>query len=579
MPRRIASAFRAALDALQPAFAREPAGRRWVYAPYDQLTDRVGPLSEAPPETLGLVVVECPGKAARRPYHKQKLALILSNLRHFALEQAARGVLVRHVVTPHCYRDGLAAVIAEVGPLTMMEPAERELRAELAPLVADGRLHVVPHAGWLSEPSDFRAASKTGAPPWKMEPFYQHLRKKTGLLMGPDGKPLGGQFNFDADNRRPWRPQRGDPPPPLPPRFEPDAITREVGELVLGLFAHHPGHLDLTTLPATQADADALWAWAKAHCLPYFGPFEDAMHAAPRLLSGESATTGLFHTRIAPLLNLHRLLPRDVVSDVAALDLDLPSKEGFIRQILGWREYVRHVHAATDGFRDLPGTPVAATPGDGGFAAWRASRGLPALPVPLPDPTVDGGAAPSALGAEAPVPPAFWGTPSGLRCLDLVVEDVWREGWSHHITRLMVLANIATSLHISPRALTDWFWVAYIDAFDWVVEPNVLGMGTYGAGGVMTTKPYVSGGAYIHRMSNYCGGCAFDPAKNCPVTALYWDFMARHEALFRANHRTSGAIAGLTRRTPEQRDRDHAVAETVRARLGAGQAVTPRDVG
>jgi deoxyribodipyrimidine photolyase-related protein len=142
----------------------------------------------------------------------------------------------------------------------------------------------------------------------------------------------------------------------------------------------------------------------------------------------------------------------------------------------------------------------------------------------------------------------------------------------------MVLANIATLLDVSPRALTDWFWVAYIDAFDWVVEPNVLGMGTYGAGGVMTTKPYISGGAYIHRMSNYCDGCAFDPARNCPVTALYWDFMARHEALFRQNHRTSGAVAGLSRRTPGQRLRDRATADAVRARLASGLPLSPADL-
>jgi deoxyribodipyrimidine photolyase-related protein len=217
---------------------------------------------------------------------------------------------------------------------------------------------------------------------------------------------------------------------------------------------------------------------------------------------------------------------------------------------------------------------VAAVPGDGGFARW---RGRAVVATQVAD-GVDGGACPSVLGAVAPVPPAFWGAESGLACLDRVVADVWREGWSHHITRLMVLSNIATLLGISPRELSDWFWVAYIDAFDWVVEPNVLGMGTYGVGGLMTTKPYVSGGAYIHRMSNYCGGCRFDPARNCPVTALYWDFMARHEALLRKNVRTSGAIAGLSRRTDTQRARDHQVAERVRARFQAGEVVEREDV-
>ncbi|MBL8785346.1 MAG: cryptochrome/photolyase family protein, partial [Deltaproteobacteria bacterium] len=461
--------------------------RRWVFAPYDQLTDRVGPLS-ADPTTLGLVLVECPGKARRRPYHRQKLALVLANLRHFALEQAARGVLVRHLTAPS-YAEALRRLVAEVGPVTMMEAAERELRHELAPLVSEGLLHVVPHAGWLSTPEDF-AASQKPAPPWKMEPFYQHLRKKTGLLM-EGGKPLGGRFNFDDENRRPWRPERGDPPAPTPPRFTPDAVTREVGTLIEEHFARHPGTLDLGALPATQADADHLWQWAMDACLPYFGPFEDAL---------STRSSGLFHTRIAPLLNLHRLLPRDIVRDVAALPIEHPSKEGFIRQVLGWREYVHHVHRATDGFRRAP-APASATaphPGDGGYAGWSGA------PWYLPrdgDAAVDGGACPSALGAASPVPPAYWGTPSGLRCLDTVVADVWREGYSHHITRLMVLANLGTTLGLSPRALTDWFWVAYTDAYDWVVEPNVLGMGTYALGGLMTTKPYVSGAAYIDKMS------------------------------------------------------------------------------
>ncbi len=554
--------FRARLEALNAG--RRFEGRRWVYAAYDQLTLEVGPLSEQGPGETGLVLIECPDKAARRPYHRQKLALILANLRHFALEAAARGILVLHVVARGSYADGIRRAAAKVGPLVMMEAAERELRVELAPVVSAGLLRVVPHAGWLSTVDDFvEATGGLAKTPWKMEPFYQHMRKKTGLLM-EGGKPVGGRFNFDADNRRPWRPERGDPPSPTPPAFTPDDITEEVRDLIEAHFARHPGAVDLRALPATADDAERLWAFAKEACLPHFGPFEDAMH---------TASSGLFHTRISPLLNLHRLLPARVVGEAAALDVDLASREGFIRQVLGWREYVRHVHAATDGFRAVPGgtaSPALPAPGDGGYAAWLTHIGADTTWTPGDG---DGGACPSALGAYAPVPPAFWGAPSGLRCLDSVVADVWREGWSHHITRLMVLSNLGTLLGLSPRALTDWFWVAYIDAFDWVVEPNVLGMGTYGVGGLMTTKPYVSGGAYIDRMSNYCRGCAFDPKRNCPVTNLYWDFMARHETMLRRNHRTSGALAGLSRRTPEQRAHDSAVADTVRATLARGGVV------
>ena len=257
-----------------------------------------------------------------------------------------------------------------------------------------------------------------------------------------------------------------------------------------------------------------------------------------------SRSSGLFHTRISALLNLHRLLPSRAIADVAGMTLPLASQEGFIRQILGWREFVRHVHRATDGFRNLPGgaPSIAERPGDGGYARWagkpwgeslrpagsgQAAAGSDRNAPEAGDP--EGGATPSALGASEPLPPAFWGTLSGLTCLDRVVADVWAEGYSHHITRLMVLANLATLLDVSPRELTDWFWIAYTDAYDWVVEPNVLGMGTYAVGDLMTTKPYVSGAAYIARMSDYCDRCAFDPKTTCPITRLYWAFFARHE--------------------------------------------------
>lgn len=537
----------------------EESGRAWIFAPYDQLSDRIGPLSRGAPRELGLVVIECPDKGNRRPYHQQKLALVLANTRHFALEQAARGVYVRHVVASS-YREGIETAVARCGSITMMEAAERELRHELAPLVGEV-LRVVPHEGWLTTPEDFARSQKRT--PWKMEPFYQHVRKRTGILMR-GGEPVGGAFNFDADNRRPWRLERGDPPAPTPPVFAPDEVTREVLELVATHYGHHPGRLDGASLPATRTDAERLWAWAERECLEHFGPFEDAMSTRSR---------GLFHTRISPLLNIHRVLPRDVVARVEALDIPLPSKEGFIRQVLGWREYVRHVHAATDGFREAPAPPSTPLehPGDGGYARW---RGRP-WPAPAGD-TTPGGATPNALGAELPVPPAYWGVASGLSCLDQVVREVWEDGYSHHITRLMVLSNFATTLGVSPRELTDWFWAAYIDAYDWVVEPNVLGMGTYGTGGLMTTKPYVSGAAYIDKMSDYCKGCAFDPRKDCPVTSLYWDFLARHEALLRKNPRTSGAIAGLSRRSEAQRDHDRAVAEATRVALLAGEVVKAR---
>jgi deoxyribodipyrimidine photolyase-related protein len=516
---------------------------------------------DGPPGEQGIVLIECPAKAERRPYHQQKLALLLANLRHFALEQARRGVLVRHIVA-RSYAEGVARAAGDVGPMRVAEPAERELRVELEPLVTAGTLLVSPHRGWLTTPADFAAAQRRPAAGqgWTMEPFYRHVRRTTGLLM-QGGEPEGGAFNFDAENRRAWRPDRGDPEAPTPPRFEPDTVTREVIDLVQGRFGHHPGRVDAESLPASLDDAERLWAWAMTSCVPLFGPFEDAMSTRSR---------GLFHTRVSSLLNLHRLLPSRVVADVAACDAPIASREGFVRQVLGWREFVRHVHYETDGFRRAPApdAPELASPGDGGWQRW-SRRPWPRIADGTP-----GGAAPSALDAHRPVPPAFWGRPSGMACLDRTVGDVWETGYGHHITRLMVLSNLGTLLGVSPRELTDWFWAAYTDAYDWVVEPNVLGMGTWAVGGLMTTKPYVCGGAYIHRMSDFCASCPAGPPPSCPVTALYWAFIERHEPRLRRNARTAGAIAGLSRRTPEQRESDRLTAARWMSALYDDEGVT-----
>jgi deoxyribodipyrimidine photolyase-related protein len=537
-------------------------GRHWLFLPYDQVTDQVGPLSREDPRNLGIVLVENRWKAARRPYHKQKLALILINLRHFALEQADRGVAVRHVVADGPYTSALEPLIPELGPLRVMVPAERELRTDLESLSKQGSLQFIPHEGWLSNAEQFRE-SDVKAPPWKMDTFYRFIRRTTGILMEGQ-KPVGGRYSFDVENRLPWH---GKPASPKPPSFPQDPIKKEVGELIRKVFDRHPGQLDLDDLPATRKDADKLWSWAKAECLPLFGPYEDAMSHRSR---------GLFHTRISSLLNIHRLLPSRVIADVATMKLPLESKEGFIRQVLGWREIVHHVHEATDGFRNRPGgrMPVERAPGDGGYQGWTGKQWRSSKKVKGPD----GGAAPCALGCDTPLPPAYWGEPSGLACLDTVVSDVWAEGYSHHITRLMILCNLATLLDVRPRELTDWFWVAYTDAYDWVVEPNVLGMGTYALGGLMTTKPYVSGAAYICRMSDYCGLCSFDPKTDCPFTSLYWAFLARHEEALKSNPRLTMPMASLRKRSGSRKKQDREVYKKVREILGKGEKIAPQDL-
>jgi deoxyribodipyrimidine photolyase-related protein len=496
--------------------------RRWIFVAYDQLHDAIGPLAHEPADELGVVLIESREKATRRPYHKQKLALVLTNMRHFALEQAARGVAVRYIDTGKSnYATALRALHRDLGTMRFMRPAELELRDELQPLVDDGLLEEIPHEGWLTTTDDFAAIK---GPPWRMDSFYRQVRKRTGVLM-ENGKPLGGKYSFDAENRKRWD---GDPPAPELPTFVVDDVTLEVCEMIEESFAKHPGQLRPEHLPATREDAEHLWAWALDQCMEQFGPYEDAM---------STKSTTLFHTRISPLLNLHRLLPQRVVDDVLSKELPRNSQEGFVRQVMGWREFVRHVHEATNGFRDIDK---------------------------------------NALHGNMSLPPVFWGdAPSGLSCLDRVIEDVWREAYSHHITRLMILGNLATLLGISPRELADWFWVAYADAYDWVVEPNVLAMATYGVGELMTTKPYVSGSAYIAKMSDYCKSCAFDPKKNCPITRLYWAFLARNASRLEGNMRIAMPLRSLQKRKEEERQLDREVASHVRSELADGKQLSP----
>jgi deoxyribodipyrimidine photolyase-related protein len=518
--------------------ADELRSRKWVYVPYDQLTTAVGPLAPATPDQVGLVFVESRDKARRRAYHKKKLAFVLANERHFALEQAARGFRVVYLAGDAPFGEQLRRAVRErgIGSLTVARPAERELRKELERAVHDGLpLDVVPNETWLTSARDFEACFP--GPPYRMDRFYRHVRKRLGVLMDGE-KPRGGRMSFDAENRQRYR---GEPPPPPAFRVRPDAITREVIDLVERRFGDHFGALDGFDLPTTAEAAARAWEHAKTHALPMFGPFQDAIAIEH---------PDLFHSRVSPLLNVSRLLPRDVVSDCEALHrqglVPLASAEGFIRQVLGWREFVRHVHEATDGFRAL-----------------------------------EPSGAPNALGAKERLPPVYWGNvKSGMECLDHVIDHVVQTGFSHHITRLMVLSNIATLLGYEPRALADWFWFAYVDAYDWVVEPNVLGMGTYADGGVMTTKPYVSGAAYIAKMSDACSRCRFDPTgrdetRPCPLTPLYWEFLARNREPLAANERMRLPLVAASRRGEVEREHAAEVRARVLAHLERGEELPP----
>ena len=529
--------------------AADLARRRWIYVPYDRYTDRTGPLTEQPASETGIVIAESTAKALRRPYHKKKLVVLISNMRHFALEQAAKGVSVLYHFSPESHGTALRKLQEEkkLPVLVCMTPAERELRLDLTQAIKAGlKLEFVPDTTWASQTEDFTkvyGGFKAGKA-YVMDRFYRHMRQQTEILMR-GGKPVGGQFSFDADNRNPYK---GEVPVPRFPEFPPDEITEEVIAFVEETYAHHFGSTAGFNLPCTQADADKFWRYFLAHALEHFGRFEDAMR---------DDELQLFHSKTSVLLNLGRLLAMDLIRDVAAAadkgTVPMASAEGFIRQLLGWREFMRHLHEQTDGYRLLAGhVPQEKSKREQEVSPDQTKEAAHAY---AKDPYA--GARPSALGAALPLPAVYWGAKSGMHCMDTVVAQVIEEGWSHHVTRLMVLSNLATLCGFSPRELTDWFWFAYVDAYDWVVEPNVLGMATYSDGGLTATKPYVSGAAYINRMSNFCGHCQYDPKKSvgedsCPFTALYWTFLERNKALLGHNFRMQMPYTTLRRKKPEE---------------------------
>jgi deoxyribodipyrimidine photolyase-related protein len=554
------STFADQISPHQPT-AADIRARRWIYIPYDRYTDRVGPLTEQPPEQTGIVMVESTAKALRRPYHKKKLVVLISNMRHFALEQAAKGVKVLYHFSPDSHGQALLKLqqARHLPALTVMQPAERELRLDLAKAQNDGlQLEVVEDKTWASQTEDFVStygAYKPGKS-YVMDRFYRKMRQKTHVLM-QNAKPIGGNYSYDADNRNAYKNQV---PVPIPPSYPPDAITLEVIALVEATYPHHFGSIENFDLPCTQADCDAMWRFALDELLPTFGPYEDAMR---------DDHLQLFHSKTSVLLNLGRILALDLIHDVEAAQeagrIPLASAEGFIRQLLGWREFMRHLHEQTDGYRLLrghvPDEPRKVVQEVSPDQTKVAAAAYPADPY--------AGATPSALGAALPLPAVYWGVKSGLHCMDTVVAQVVDEGWSHHITRLMVLSNLANLCGFSPRELTDWFWFAYVDAYDWVVETNVLGMATYADGGLTATKPYVSGAAYINKMSNYCGHCRYDPKKSvgegsCPFTSLYWTFLERNEDRLSGNFRMQMPYNTLHKKRPE---------ELVQLRARAAEAV------
>jgi deoxyribodipyrimidine photolyase-related protein len=453
---------------------------------------------------------------------KQRIALFLSAMRHFAqaLRELGRPLYYGQMEDAGTSSEEsslgakLRSDLAALNPqrVVMTAPGDWRVWQQLKSVVeaAGLTLEICEDRHFFTTVHDFVAHAK-GRKSLRLEYFYRELRQRHGVLM-QDGQPAGGQWNFDADNRESFG-SKGPGVLPLRATFEPDALTREVIELVNTRFAQHPGTLDSFAWPVTREQALLALQRFIEERLPLFGRYEDA------LWPGEP---WLYHSHLSAALNLKLLTAREVVQAAEAAHerghAPLQSAEGFIRQILGWREYVRGIY-----WTQMPSYVER-----------------------------------NALDAQQDLPAWFWTGQTDMACLKDAITQTLEHGYAHHIQRLMVTGLYALLLGVRPQQVHAWYLAVYVDAVEWVELPNTLGMSQYGDGGLMASKPYVATGKYIQRMGGPCKSCRYDPAlregeKACPYTTLYWDFLMRHQPLLAKNARMALQVKNVERMTDNQR--------------------------
>ncbi|MEF3048247.1 cryptochrome/photolyase family protein [Pseudotabrizicola sp. L79] len=499
----------------------------------DQLSQGLSALRAGDKSRDIVVMAEVMAEGSYVRHHPQKIVLVLSAMRHFAAELQAQGWQVAYTrlddpdnsqsiggeLLRHAAVHGATEVLAT-------RPGEWRLIAALNDLPLTVSQH--PDDRFLCSDAEFATWAK-GRKQLRMEWFYRDMRRKTGLLMQGDD-PAGGQWNFDHDNRKP---ARADLLRPRPPRFAPDAVTAAVIALVRDRFADHFGGLDGFGWATTRPEAQQALDHFITHALPRFGDEQDAMLQDDPTLS---------HALISPYLNIGLLGWHEVCK--AAEDAwragraPLNAVEGFVRQIIGWREFIRGIYF-------LEG----------------------------PDYTTR-----NALGAQRALPPLFWGAKTQMACLSQAVGQTRDLAYAHHIQRLMVTGNFAMLAGVNPAEVHDWYLSVYIDAFEWVEAPNTIGMSQFADGGVVGSKPYAASGAYIDRMSDYCAGCAYrvkdkTGAKACPFNLLYWDFLLRHRDRFAKNPRMAQMYRTWDKMDATRRDTVLTEAADFLRRLDAGETV------
>jgi len=469
----------------------------------DQLSHDMSSLSGANKQKDLILMAEVMEEATYVPHHKKKITLIFSAMRNFAEELRKAGWTVRYVKLDDAGNTGTftgeigrALKASAADRIVVTEPGEWRVRKAMESWSQTHNVSVEIRDDdrFLCSVADF-AAWAEGRKQLRMEYFYREMRKKTGLLMR-EGKPVGGKWNFDSENRKP---AKKDLFMPVPPKKKPGKTTKDVIKLVESRFGDHFGDLEPFWFGVTAQQAQACLDGFIENALPNFGDFQDAM------LKDEPF---LYHSLLSFYINIGLLNPLDVCKRVEKEYLEgrtpLNAAEGFIRQIIGWREYVRGIY-------------------------WLK------MPAYVEQ---------NFLNAKRALPDFYWTGETDMACLRATITQTKQEAYAHHIQRLMITGNFALLLGVAPKEVHEWYLLVYADAFEWVELPNTLGMSQFADGGLLASKPYGASGNYINKMSDYCGDCKFDVKRKtgeraCPYNYLYWDFFARNEKKLQNNARLS----------------------------------------
>ncbi|WP_170370337.1 cryptochrome/photolyase family protein [Ruegeria arenilitoris] len=496
--------------------SNERCSSRLILVLGDQLSQNLSALSQAEKARDTVLMAEVADEAGYVPHHKKKIAFVFSAMRHFADELGAAGWQVRYVRLDHPDNTGsitgeIARAIADLSitNVQVTEPGEYRLQTALLEWADQSQtdLHMLEDDRFVATHQEFRNWAD-GRKQLRMEYFYREMRRKTGLLMNGD-QPEGGRWNFDAENRKP---ATADLFMPRPPRSDPDDITTEVLSLVETQFGDNFGQLRPFWFEVTRAGALEALDHFVEHALPLFGDHQDAMLQAEPFL---------YHSVLSHYLNAGLLGPMEICRQVERAYYEgrapLNAVEGFIRQIIGWREYVRGLY-----WLNMPGYTER-----------------------------------NHFGATRQLPDFYWTAKTEMACMAAAIGQTRDHAYAHHIQRLMVTGNFAMLAGVDPHEVHEWYLAVYADAYEWVEAPNVIGMSQFADGGLLGSKPYAASGKYINKMSDHCSHCRYDVkrkfgANACPFNPLYWDFLARNADKLRGNPRLGHAYRTWDRMDPEK---------------------------